>query len=190
MNVKVFSIVFTCVAALLLVMILVQKNGYASQANDAYAKSSGAYQKYGSSTLEYVSTNIMLSKQVWAVACGVAEKGVKTSSDIKAIERAVAPSVKGSDNFKTLVHRFEIAPSYFIEASFKSISEDKKTNLKTLAGYSGLNISALQGNPSAAAAEEELDEDEEGEEEVAEEAPAPAPKKAAKGKKGKKGKKR
>lgn len=184
MNVKVFSIVFTCVAALLLVMILVQKNGYASQANDAYAKSSGAYQKYGSSTLEYVSTNIMLSKQVWAVACGVAEKGVKTSSDIKAIERAVAPSVKGSDNFKTLVHRFEIAPSYFIEASFKSISEDKKTNLKTLAGYSGLNISALQGKPTATAVEEEMDEDDEDGEEVVEE--APAPKKAAKGKKGKK----
>lgn len=186
MNVKVFSIVFTCVAALLLVMILVQKNGYASQANDAYAKSSGAYQKYGSSTLEYVSTNIMLSKQVWAVACGVAEKGVKTSSDIKAIERAVAPSVKGSDNFKTLVHRFEIAPSYFIEASFKSISEDKKTNLKTLAGYSGLNISALQGKPTATAVEEEMDEEDEDGEEVVEEAPAPAPKKAAKGKKGKK----
>lgn len=184
MNVKVFSIVFTCVAALLLVMILVQKNGYASQANDAYAKSSGAYQKYGSSTLEYVSTNIMLSKQVWAVACGVAEKGVKTSSDIKAIERAVAPSVKGSDNFKTLVHRFEIAPSYFIEASFKSISEDKKTNLKTLAGYSGLNISALQGKPTATAVEEEMDEEDEDGEEVVEE--APAPKKAAKGKKGKK----
>lgn len=189
MNVKVFSIVFTCVAALLLIMILVQKNGYASQASDAYAKSSVTYQKYGSSTLEYVSTNIMLSKQAWAVACGIAEKGVKTSSDIKAIERAEAPAVKGSDNFKTLVHRFEVAPSYFIEASFKSVSEDKKTNLKTLAGFSGLNISALQGNPSSAA-EEELDEEEDEEEEVEEAAPAPAPKKAAKGKKGKKGKKR
>lgn len=176
MNAKVFSIVLAVVAALLLVMVLVQKNGYASQAQENYEKKSLEYKKYGSSAIEYVNTNIMLSKQAWAVACGAAEKGVKTSSDLRAIERAEAPAVKGADNFKTFVHRFEISSNYFIEATFKKMEEDKN-GLKFLTGFTSMNINALLGDPSVAA--EEDDEDEE-EAEEAEEAPVKKVKKAAK----------
>lgn len=174
MNAKVFSIVLTVVAALILVMVLVQKNGYVSQAQENYDKKAAEYKTYGTNTTEFVNTSISLNKQAWAIACGIAEKGVASSRDQGVIERAVAPSIKGSDNFKTMVRHFEISPNYFIETTYKKVDEDKKNGLKFLSGFASMNINALRGNPSVAA-----EEDDEDEEEEAEEAEAPAPEKKA-----------
>ncbi|MCF0222812.1 MAG: hypothetical protein HUK20_00945 [Fibrobacter sp.] len=179
MNAKVFSIVLTIVAALILVMVLVQKNGYVSQAEDNYNKKAGDYKKYGTNTTEFVSTSIGLNRQAWTVACAVAEKGVATSSDMKDLERAVGAQ-QGRDNNKTLVHRFELTSNYYVEALFKKVDVNKKNGLNVLTGLASLNISALQGNP-VATVEEEDEEDEEEEMEEAEE--NPAPKKVVKAKK-------
>lgn len=181
MNAKVFSIVLTVVAALILVMVLVQKNGYVSQAQENYDKKAAEYKTYGTNTTEYVSTSIGLNKQAWTVACAVAEKGIANSSEIKDMERA-AGAQQGKDDPKHMIHRFELTSNYYIEALFKKIEVNKKNGLNVLAGLATLNVSALQGNPTSLIAEEEDEEDEEAEE--AEE--APAPKKAVKAKKAKK----
>ena len=183
MNVKTISIALAAVVVLLLVTLLMQKGGYVSQATEHYTKTTEKSYKSGSQVVEYVNNSIETNKSVWNLAMEVLQT-VKSSQDQARLEAKLFPSTKGTMSIANKTRKFEATSNYYIISNFAKVEEDKKTGVKSLAGLTSVNVSALLGTPGVEADEEEDEE----EEEVVEE--APAPKKAAKGKKGKKGKKR
>lgn len=182
MNVKTISIALAAVVVLLLVTLLMQKGGYVSQATEHYTKTTEKSYKSGSQVVEYVNNSIETNKSVWNLAMEVLQT-VKSSQDQARLEAKLFPSTKGTMSIANKTRKFEATSNYYIISNFAKVEEDKKTGVKSLAGLTSVNVSALLGTPGV-----EADEEDEEEEEVVEE--APAPKKAAKGKKGKKGKKR
>jgi hypothetical protein len=99
---------------------------------------------------------------LWALTCD-AVQGAKTSQDMAKLEGKYFPATKGSNSISQKTRRFEPTAAYYIVTTFDKVDVDKKTDLKTLAGLKSIDVGALLGNATIAAAAVE-EEEEEGEE--------------------------
>ncbi len=184
MNVKTISIALAAVVVLLLVTLLMQKGGYVSQATEHYNKTTENSYKNTTKVVEYVNTSVDTYKSVWTLAMDVAQN-VKTSQDQARLEAKYFPSTKGTMSISKKTREFAATSDFKFVSVFANEVVDKKTEVKSLAGLTKVNVNSLLGIFTAEADDEEEMEEEEEEVKPVKKAPA-----KAKGKKGKKGKKR
>ncbi len=182
MNPKVISIAASVLVVLFAIMLLMQKGSYMGQAEEKYNETTSKSYKASSKILGYVNSAVDQNRLIWGLATDVMQnaKNAKQQADLEA---KYFPSIKGQMSIATKTRKFSATSDFYIVSSFDKVETDKKTDVKTLVGLTGVSVKALLGY--AGADEEEIDEEEAVEEEVVEKAPA----KAKKGKKGKKGKK-
>ncbi|MBO7614044.1 MAG: hypothetical protein J6S81_09585 [Treponema sp.] len=183
MNIKNIAIVLTVLMVGIAAMLFMQKGNYVKQAKESYEATTKTSYDNTVNAINLVNTAAGTTKMLWAMTSEAIQEA-KTSQDMAKLEAKYFPATKGSNSISQKTRRFEAAVGspYYIVTTFDKVDEDKKNNLKTLAGIKSIDVSALLGNPTVAV------EEEEGEEEAEEVEEAPAPKKQAK--KGKKGKKR
>ena len=162
MNVKTISIALTVLVVALLATLLMQKGGYVSQATEHYEKTTTNSYKGASRIIEYVNNSIDVNKNVWTLACETVQSA-KTSQDQARLEAKYFPATKGSMSIANMTRRFEASSAYYFVSTFSKVEVDKKTEVKSLAGLTSVDVSALVGNATIAAAAEE-EEGEEGEE--------------------------
>ena len=163
MNIKNIAIVLTVLVVAIAAMLFMQKGNYVTQATEHYNKTTGNSFKGSSKIIEYVNSTAGTTKMLWALTCD-AVQGAKTSQDMAKLEGKYFPATKGSNSISQKTRRFEPTAAYYIVATFDKVDVDKKTDLKTLAGLKSIDVGALLGNATIAAAAVE-EEEEEGEEE-------------------------
>lgn len=196
MNLKTITIALTVLVFAVLATVLMQKGSYVSQAEENYQKRTESAYKGTLNVLNFIGESVETNKSLWLFSTDVLQN-VKTSKQMAETEAKYFPTTKGANSLQRKTRRFEVTSAYYVTAYFNKVEEDKTTKVKSLADFVGMDISTLVGRAKIKSSDEEGEEGEEavegaeGEaaEAAVEEAPAPAPKKAAKGKK-KKGKKR
>lgn len=196
MNLKTITIALTVLVFAVLATVIMQKGSYVSQATEHYEKTTGNSFNGTSRILKFVNESIETNKTLWLMTCD-AVQNVKTAKQMAELESKYFPGIKGNMSIAQKNRKFEATMAYYIVSYYSNVEVDKKTDVKTLTGLTAIDVNALLGNAVVSSGDEEGEEGEgavegaEGEaaEAAVEEAPAPAPKKAAKGKK-KKGKKR
>lgn len=196
MNLKTITIALTVLVFAVLATVIMQKGSYVSQATEHYEKTTGNSFNGTSRILKFVNESIETNKTLWLMTCD-AVQNVKTAKQMAELESKYFPGIKGNMSIAQKNRKFEATMAYYIVSYYSNVEVDKKTDVKTLTGLTAIDVNALLGNAVMAKDGEEGEEGEEalegaeGEaaEAAVEEAPAPEPKKAAKGKK-KKGKKR
>jgi hypothetical protein len=161
MNIKNIAIVLTVLVVAIAAMLFMQKGNYVTQATEHYNKTTGNSFKGSSKIIEYVNSTAGTTKMLWALTCD-AVQGAKTSQDMAKLEGKYFPATKGSNSISQKTRRFEPTAAYYIVTTFDKVDVDKKTDLKTLAGLKSIDVGALLGNATIAAA---VAEDEDGEEE-------------------------
>lgn len=199
MNLKTITIALTVLVFAVLATVLMQKGSYVSQAEENYQKRTESAYKGTLNVLNFIGESVETNKSLWLFSTDVLQN-VKTSKQMAETEAKYFPTTKGANSLQRKTRRFEVTSAYYVTAYFNKVEEDKTTKVKSLADFVGLDISTLVGRAKIKSSDDDGEEGAEGEEAVegaegeaaeaaVEEAPAPAPKKAAKGKK-KKGKKR
>lgn len=196
MNLKTITIALTVLVFAVLATVIMQKGSYVSQATEHYEKTTGNSFNGTSRILKFVNESIETNKTLWLMTCD-AVQNVKTAKQMAELESKYFPGIKGNMSIAQKNRKFEATMAYYIVSYYSNVEVDKKTDVKTLTGLTAIDVNALLGNAVMAKDGEEGEEGEEalegaeGEaaEAAVEEAPAPEPKKAAKGKK-KKGKKK
>lgn len=196
MNLKTITIALTVLVFAVLATVLMQKGSYVSQAEENYQKRTESAYKGTLNVLNFIGESVETNKSLWLFSTDVLQN-VKTSKQMAETEAKYFPTTKGANSLQKKTRRFEVTSAYYVTAYFNKVEEDKTTKVKSLADFVGMDISTLVGRAKIKSSDEEGEDGEEavegaeGEaaEAAVEEAPAPAPKKAAKGKK-KKGKKR
>ena len=164
MNIKSSAVVLTVLVVAIAAMLFMQKGNYVTQATEHYNKTTGNSFKGSSKIIEYVTSTAGTTKMLWALTCD-AVQGAKTSQDMAKLEGKYFPATTGSNSISQKTRRFEPTAAYYIVTTFDKVDVDKKTDLKTLAGLKSIDVGALLGNATiAAAVAEEEDGEEEGEE--------------------------
>ena len=160
MNIKNIAIVLSVLVVAIAAMLFMQKGNYVTQATEHYNKMTGNSFKGSSKIIEYVNSTAGTTKMLWSLTCD-AIQGAKTSQDMAKLEGKYFPATKGSNSISQKTRRFEPTSAYYIVTTFDKVDVDKKTDLKTLAGLKSIDVNALLGNATIAAAAAEEDEGEE-----------------------------
>ena len=154
MNIKLISIVATVLAVLIAIMLFMQKGNYISQAQSHYEETTAKSFKGSSQILGFVNSGIEQNRDLWALASN-AIQNVKTAKQMADLESKAFPSTKGSNSISQKTRTFSLTSDLFIVSTFANVSEDPKTQVKTLVGLQSISVDALLGNVAKPATESE-----------------------------------
>lgn len=164
MNLKTITIALTVLVFAVLATVIMQKGSYVSQATEHYEKKTSSSYNGTSRILKYVNESLETNKTLWLMTCDAVEN-VKTAKQMAELESKYFPGIKGNMSVAQKNRKFEATMAYYIVSYYAKVETDKKTDVKTLTGLTGIDVNALLGNVSVAKASEEADEEEDGEEE-------------------------
>ena len=154
MNIKLISIVATVLAVLIAIMLFMQKGNYISQAQSHYEETTSKSFKGSSQLLGFVNSGIEQNRDLWALASN-AIQNVKTAKQMADLESKAFPSTKGSNSISQKTRTFSLTSDLFIVSTFANVSEDPKTQVKTLVDLQSISVDALLGNVAKPATESE-----------------------------------
>lgn len=162
MNPKVISIAASVLVVLFAIMLLMQKGSYMGQAEEKYNETTGKSFKSSSKILDYVNNAVDQNRLIWSLATDVMQNA-KSAKDQAGLEAKYFPMIKGEMSIANKTRKFSATSDFYIVSSFSKVEVDKKTEVKTLVGLSGVNVDALLGKYGAAsaAADEDVEDVEE-----------------------------
>lgn len=160
MNPKIISIAASVLVVLFAIMLFMQKGNYMGQAEEKYNETTQKSYKSSAKILDYVNSAVEQNRLVWSLATDVMQNA-KSAKDQASLEAKYFPSIKGEMSIANKTRKFSATSDFYIVSIFDKVETDKKTDVKTLVGLTGVNVDALLGKFGAASAAAEEAEDEE-----------------------------